>query len=174
MRKEPEFKLEVLEQGQSRVSGNQIVIGENIVFSTEGLDSFALKASEPVLLDALVVAAAVEHCDRQKARCSATWNRTFSIKIPVKDPELWSSDKVYLPLRGALGTLTGDGWHIEFYRREKLWEIPQKNCLPLPSGRSAVIAYSDGMDSSPKLFGQRVQGLAVVGMGTEDFIDSLL
>ncbi|MNO87238.1 7-cyano-7-deazaguanine synthase [compost metagenome] len=122
-------------------------IGENINFDLEALASFSSHKWQPLVYDALVVAAAVEFCDRALARSAMTWGRRFFVSIPVHDLDKWSEITVTKPLVDALNLLTGDDWHFEFSARKAPAEAPVQDHMKFPTNAEAVIAYSDGMDS---------------------------
>jgi hypothetical protein len=144
----PEFKLDVVSSGERpRRDANVCAIGSDIAFKTEALESFASRNWDSVVYDAMVVAAAVEFCDRAQARRAVIWGRDFDLRIAVHDKRLWSSDKVLGPLVGGLELLTGDRWHIEFVERAAPAEPPSQIIMEFPKDAEAVIAYSDGMDS---------------------------
>ena len=55
-------------------------------FSTAGLESYAFARWEPVIYDAMVVAAAIEYGDRILRRPPQGWARHIALRIPVHDP----------------------------------------------------------------------------------------
>lgn len=122
-------------------------IGENIDFDLEVLESFSSRKWQTTVYDALVLAAAVEFCDRSLARSAMNWGRKFSVHISVHDPDKWSDKAVVRTLVAALNLLTGDDWHFEFRSRDAAVEPPSQDRITFPSNAEAVIAYSDGMDS---------------------------
>jgi 7-cyano-7-deazaguanine synthase in queuosine biosynthesis len=122
-------------------------LGRNIEFSTERLESYCVATWEPVLFDALVVAAAVEFADRTLKRRRLTWQRELHVAIPVHDPGHWSSKPVSDALHTALSFLTGDQWTIEFYKRTNPASTPSQGRFNLSSDVAAVIPFSDGLDS---------------------------
>jgi hypothetical protein len=123
-------------------------IGENFDFSSESLASYFFAEWEPVMFDALLLAAAVEFCDRIKRRPSLGWAREFELRIPVHDPTAWSRKEVADALEDVLEFLTGDRWRIEFARRKNEVTPPQQGLFTLPRANSpAVMPFSDGLDS---------------------------
>lgn len=144
-----ELAVEVLEAGARRRKGAvPCRLGENIDFNLEVLETFSSQKWETTVYDALVVAAAVEFCDRSLARSSMNWGRKFSVYVPVHDPHKWADKAVTDALVGALNLLTGDDWNFEFRSRKLSAEPPRQDRLVFPTNAEAVIAYSDGMDSS--------------------------
>ncbi len=123
------------------------IIGENLDFSTERLESYLWASWEAVVFDALVVAAAIEFCDRVQKRPALGWGRRFDLSIPVHEVSLWSSKPVHDALIDALEFLTGDHWQIEFRKRRTVQESYQQQHLPIPAGITTIIPFSDGIDS---------------------------
>jgi 7-cyano-7-deazaguanine synthase in queuosine biosynthesis len=158
----PQVRVAVLEKGQRPPSQwTPCSIGENLDFSTERLESYFLSSWQPVIFDALLVAAAVEFCDRIKKRPPLGWGRDIELQIPVHDPAHWSSKVVYESLTDALNFLTGDRWRIIFTSRRKPEKPPLQSYLQIPPGVTAVIPFSDGMDS------RAVAGLEARKLGTQ-------
>ena len=122
-------------------------IDEHISFSTRSLETYCIRTFEPIVYDALLVAAAVEFADRRLRRRLFSWHRQFDIQIPVHDPALWNSAKVSAALHDALSFLTGDQWNITFRERVAVLDRPEQCRLDLPSGIQSIIPYSDGLDS---------------------------
>lgn len=122
-------------------------IGKHIRFSTEGLESYCFTNWEPIVYDALVVAAAVEFGDRTQRRSALKWDRHIELCIPVHDPDRWNETKVSDALHNALDFLTGDRWQITFRKRSRPLDTPQQQRFELPAGITSVIPYSDGLDS---------------------------
>jgi hypothetical protein len=144
----PLLRVEVHEPGTRVHSGwLPCKIGEHLKFSTEELASFCFAKWEPVIFDALLVAAAVEFCDRSKKRATHHWAREFKVRVPVHDPRRWNRSKVSDSLHKALVFLTGDRWLIEFVARKRDQLPPMQSSFVLPGGSHAVIPFSEGMDS---------------------------
>jgi hypothetical protein len=99
------------------------------------------------VFDALVVAGAVEFCDRIQKRPALGWGRDFSLIIPVHDVARWNDKPVRAALIDALEFLTGDKWEIEFTPRRKPQEVFRQAHLPIPAGITTIIPFSDGIDS---------------------------
>jgi hypothetical protein len=144
----PVLEVAVVEQDQV-ASGKfePCIIGENLKFSTARLESYCLASWKPIVFDALLVAAAVEFCDRRMKRPGLGWGREFLVKVPVHDASHWASAPVRNALVDALQFLTGDRWDFEFVCRCKVIEGLRQASLPIPAGITAIIPFSDGMDS---------------------------
>lgn len=144
----PETAIDVVEPGcQPRKGRVAFDLGRDLRFSTEGLQSYAFARWEPVIHDAMIVAAAVEYADRTTRRPALGWTRKIELRVPVHEPDRWSAPSVVDALHDALQFLTGDIWMIEFTRRNGKALAPSQEDLQLPVKTEAVIAYSDGMDS---------------------------
>jgi 7-cyano-7-deazaguanine synthase in queuosine biosynthesis len=144
----PTVRVAVVEKGvRAPRSHAACIIGENLDFSTSRLESYCLASFNPVVFDALLVAASVEFCDRVQKRPTLSWGRRFELQIPVHDVDRWSSKSVIGALIEALDFLTGDTWSIQFTKRRKPVELPQQGNLAIPLDISAIIPFSDGMDS---------------------------
>lgn len=144
----PLLSVHVVEDGGGvRKDWMRCHLGRNIEFSTERLESYCVATWEPILYDALVVAAAVEFADRTLRRPQLGWQRDFELAIPVHNPSHWNSGSVSEALHEALNFLTGDHWTIEFFKRTKSASTPAQDRFTLPSGVTAVIPFSDGLDS---------------------------
>src|SRR5688500_1831208 len=128
----PFLRVEVHEPG-TRIRAGRLSckIGENVKFSTEELASFCFATWEPVVFDALLVAAAVEFCDRSQKRATHHWAREFEVRIPVHDPRRWNRAKVSDALHEALSFLTGDRWLIEFVPRTREQLPPMQSSFVL-------------------------------------------
>jgi hypothetical protein len=143
-----ELIVDVVEVGgRKRKGATACRLDKNITFDLEALDSFSSRKWEPTVYDVLVVAAAVEFCDRSLARGIMNWGRKFCVHIPVHDPNKWSDRSVLQSLTEALNVLTGDDWSFEFRVRKAVAKSPPQDHMIFPSNVDAVIAYSDGMDS---------------------------
>lgn len=148
-RNEPaSLRLHVAEQGSNILPGYMpCVIDRDVRFSTEGLESYCFSNWEPLVYDALVLAASVEYCDRALARKPFAWRRDFELRLPVHDPDRWNEAALNRALIAALELLTGDAWNITFVERRDAVEPPVQTRLAMPSGISVVLPYSDGLDS---------------------------
>jgi 7-cyano-7-deazaguanine synthase in queuosine biosynthesis len=143
-----ERAIDVVEAGHTSRKGHiAFDLDRDLEFSTEALRSYAFAAWEPVIYDAMVVAAAVEFSDRIVKRPLRGWARRIDLRIPVHSPNRWTNPAVANALHRALGFLTDDFWTVEFVKRSKSVSPPLQEFLPFPRPTEAVIAYSDGMDS---------------------------
>jgi 7-cyano-7-deazaguanine synthase in queuosine biosynthesis len=122
-------------------------IGENIHLTTNGLESYFFAESNPVLLDLLIVAAAIEYCDIVFRRPAWGWTRRFNVRIAVHDDELWNASSRKSALEDAASFLTGDAWSFSFVRRKHPSEPIRQNSLKLDPQASVIMPYSDGLDS---------------------------
>lgn len=145
----PEIGIDVVEPGGCARKGRTTLdMGRDFSFSTERLESYAFAKWEPVIFDAMVVAAAVEYSDKIVKRPSTGWTRRISLRIPVHNPKQWTAPNVSTALQDALEFLTGDHWDFEFVQRStRAPEPPHEYLFKLPVKTQAILAYSDGMDS---------------------------
>jgi len=144
----PTLRLQLLEPQQAPKDGWEgCELGKDIRFSSAGLESYLFAGWNDDVFDALLVAAAVEFCDRRRVRPALGWGRKFELLIPVHDADKWNARPVKAALIDALEFLTGDQWSFEFTKR-KMAESPVRQVtLPLPPEMRAVIAFSTGLDS---------------------------
>ena len=143
----PEKRIDVVESGRrAREEHVPLNLTQDVKFSTEALQTYATDR-EPVIYDAMVVAAAIEFGDMIVRRPSQGWPRRISLQIPVHDPDRWTASDVSETLRDTIEFLTGDYWPISFIRRSSDAPASSQRNLKLPVETEAVIAYSDGMDS---------------------------
>ena len=167
------LRVDVIEQsGQARSGCTACEIGGDLAFSTSHLESYCLVQWEPVIFDALVVAAAVEFCDRIQRRQVHHWGRIFELRVPVHDPDRWNEPCVNSALKAALDFLTGDCWQISFAARNAPAYVPQQFSFEVPGDTRAVIAFSEGLDSravAGLMHREYGDGLIRVRLGTKQF-----
>lgn len=145
----PSIRVDVVEPGaRTPRSSLPCVIDQNLKFSTESLESYFFAEWEPVVYDALLVAAGVEYCDRTQRRPALAWGREIELCVPVHDPDRWNQKSVLETLHQTLDFLTGDRWHISFSARKNPLTPPRQGQFQLKGNVSAVIPpFSDGLDS---------------------------
>src|SRR5208337_824578 len=144
----PAIRIHVTEPGQNTRRGwVRCEVGENVEFSTAKLESYCIAKWDPIVYDALLVAAAAEFGDRIQRRPSLSWQRDIELMIPVHAPARWREKPVSESLHGALNFLTGDRWQIGFCERRQDLTPPQQGQFNLPAELTAVIPFSDGLDS---------------------------
>lgn len=143
------LRVNVLEAEARSLSGwSNCRIGEHLRFSAQPLASYFFAQWEPVLFDALLLAAAVEFCDRIKRRPAFKWAREIELRIPVHDPALWTRQGIADSLNKTLQLLTGDHWQIEFRKRKEEVSRPQQGLFELPPMQlPVIIPFSEGLDS---------------------------
>ncbi len=136
------------DDARPRAGRTECRIGANLHFDAEALASYFFAQWEPVVFDALLIAAAVEFCDKLKRRSSLLWPRAFELQIPVHDSARWAQREIAGSLQDALEFLTGDRWGLEFVPRKKPADQPQQGLFDLPVADSpAVVPFSEGLDS---------------------------
>ena len=140
--------VDVVERGKKARRGKlKCAINKNIVFDIGKMETYFFGQCNPVLYDALVVTAAVEFCDMIKRRPAHGWARYFSLRVPVHEPDRWSQSLVANRLRNVLEFLTGDLWDLQFCSRMQRAFEPHQNKLLLRCEASAVMPFSNGLDS---------------------------
>jgi hypothetical protein len=143
----PEVKVNVIEHGSTpRRHWLNCRIGTHLQLRTDDLAAYFFAGWEPILFDTLLLAAAVEFCDRVKKRPTLRWGRLICLRLPVHDLATWQRANVRNSLRNALEYLTGDIWQIEFIQRKTNAPAPQQGLLSLED-KIAVIPFSEGLDS---------------------------
>lgn len=144
----PNYRVDVLEGiGRARQGTIRCDIGRHLTFTTAGLESYFFAEWNSAVVDALLVAAAVEFCDKTLRRPSMTWGREIELRLPVHNVDLWRSPKVSDMLVDALNLLTGDQWSVQFRPRKNPEEKRQQGQFTLPSATKAVMPFSVGLDS---------------------------
>lgn len=142
------FCVDVVEAGKAaRRNIVKCEIGKNIRFSIEGLQSYFFADWTEIAVDLLLVAAAIEFCDKAKARPALGWSRSFQLRIPVHDVTLWRDRRAGDALTNAVNFLTGDLWAIEFVARKIPAERVEQAPLQLAAGISVIMPHSGGLDS---------------------------
>lgn len=144
----PSLCVHVTEEGvRTRRGWRRCRIGDDVEFKTEHLETYCLAQWDPIVFDALLVAAAAEYADKTQHRPARAWPRSLELHIPVHDPDRWRENRVTGALHDALDLLTGDRWQVTFYERTQPLEPPRQGQFTIPDGSGAVIPFSDGLDS---------------------------
>jgi 7-cyano-7-deazaguanine synthase in queuosine biosynthesis len=157
----PVRAIDVISSGYARRGRLAFNMGKHFKFSTEALESYAFARWEPLIYDAMVVAASIEYADRNFARPKLGWRRSYTMRIPVLEPARWLDSAVLDALQDVASFLTGDDWAFEFIQRKGTTPRPPQDCFQFNTTTNAVIAYSDGMDS------RAVAGLMTQRLGSE-------
>ncbi len=143
----PQIKVNVFERaGSARKQWINCRIGEHLQLETDDLASYFFAKWEPIVFDLLLLAAAVEFCDKIKKRPKLGWGRSIQLRLPVHDAGAWQKASVGAELIRALELLTGDRWQVEFVQRKTVAPSPQQGMLPLED-KIAVIPFSEGLNS---------------------------
>lgn len=142
-----EYHVDVVEKGVRTPRGRvKCVIGEHLMFDTQGIETYCLAAGNPTIYDACVVAAAVQFCDHAMRRPSTGWGRDITLRVPVHARDHWESTEVSNSLHNALSVLTGDRWRIDFVPRKHAFVSKQQQPLVFPSS-CVVLPFGNGLDS---------------------------
>lgn len=141
--------IHVVEPGCRKKRGAiQCIEGRHVEFDSTGLESYFFRSDwNPDLYDLLLLAGAVEFCDRTIRRPAMDWSREFNLTVPVHEPNRWNHNTVLSPLRRALQFLTGDHWALRFVQRHAPKEAPRQGLLSLCESFSGVLPFSNGLDS---------------------------
>ena len=105
------------------------------------------------MADVLDVASAIYAADRQSLRSygeAETGQRSIVVKIPVRIPELWASEKVATRLQSTLLWMSGDLWEFEFVKRKESSDLINRELFLFGLGYDrpvAVSMFSGGLDS---------------------------
>ena len=147
-RKIQEYRVQVVEQGRDAEAGwEKCEIGENLKVVTGGLEALCLANTDARVLDAFVVASAVQFSDHTKARPSSSWHRDITVNVPVFELAHWKSSAVSDALQKVMTVLTGDRRQFVFRSRTS-WDSSKKQLvLEMPQSVQAVLPFSGGLDS---------------------------
>jgi len=144
----PTTRVFVCEAGhRSRNGWLACEIDKEITFDTAGLECYCWSNWEPVVFDALLLAAAIDFCDRLARRPALRWGRDFVIQVPVHEPDRWAGT-ITDRLLEALSLLTGDRWEIHFRHRKLPVGVPRQGNFDVPNPESPILPFSDGLDSA--------------------------
>jgi len=144
----PLTEIDATEGGRAPRSGKiAFDLERHLDFSTAALESYAFAEWEPLLYDAMVVAATIEFADRSVSRPRLGWGRKFALRIPVHEPRRWAHAETMRALIAATTHLTGDEWSFEFVRSQSAAPVPGGGLLALDVTTRAVMPFSDGLDS---------------------------
>src|SRR5947207_3367129 len=111
-----------------------------------------------VLFDLLEIASYVYSADavvsrggKTDAQMGASWRRKYRFVIPVRQPDLWSSDTVLTALTETLSFVSDDAYELEFHPLERppametYFEFPDAEETGFTPDE--VILFSGGLDS---------------------------
>ena len=144
----PRYCVDVVEpDAPARLHWVRCEINHDLKFDTVGLETYCFANWDARVYDALLVAAAVQFCDHTKRRPSTDWGRDFVLRVPVHDPDHWSSAAVLTALHDALKFLTCDRWLIIFKPRKVHTSVPCQMNFNLSDDTRVIIPFSDGLDS---------------------------
>ena len=144
----PTCCVDVVETGGRAKNGFvRCEIDKHLIFDARGLESYLFAKWEPLVYDALLLAAAAEFCDRLRQRSSLVWAREIHLRLPVFGVEQWKTARIQAALIDALNFVTGDRWSIDFRARRSKAPQLQHSELDLSGHVRAVIPFSKGLDS---------------------------
>ncbi|MBJ6370778.1 hypothetical protein [Sedimentitalea arenosa] len=138
---------------QVRVNGDD----PNFTLRSDAIEHAVMRATDPLLLDLLEIAAAVFAADGSVRRGGETrqdmgdkWRRRFRLEIPVRVPAFWSQREVALALRNLVEFLTEDSFRFEFRQSGEPKALEEYLALYAdkpPFDAQEVILFSGGLDS---------------------------
>ncbi|GAA4129435.1 7-cyano-7-deazaguanine synthase [Aminobacter aganoensis] len=146
----PAIRVAVVERGVKPMDGwHAIEIGKSIIFRMDDLDDYRTRNWDTRVLDAMILIAAVEYCDRVCRRPAMGWMRRIELRVPVHDLARWQMPVVGSALASALKFLTGDEWQITFCQRHSHAEedVGHQSRLEFGDLQRIVTPFSDGLDS---------------------------
>ena len=132
---------------------NVLEASHSFWMSQNGLVGTFSRALPRRAADMLDVFGAVYAADRRSKRCFqgvATGQRRIGIRVPVREPELWTSPELSGRLQGLLSWVSEDVWQIEFARRNSVPEgdSTQGFLLDTPLEPPVTVSlFSGGLDS---------------------------
>jgi hypothetical protein len=130
----------------------------NVTLKISDISSRMVANIPPVLVDLLEIASYVYCADQATTRGEndaddhgAKWRRRFRFRIPVRAPELWSSDAVLTPLCDTLGFLSDDEYEFNFEKAVNPPELLQYLDFGADGATGfkaeEVVLFSGGIDS---------------------------
>lgn len=97
----------------------------NVVLKLNDISRKMVSTISPVLIDLLEIATYVYCADQATTRgghaaqdYGARWRRNFRFHIPVRVPDLWTSEAVRTALTDTLGFLSDDQFEFQFKKLE--------------------------------------------------------
>ena len=129
------------------LDGVMAIVGREIIFNANVLDTFDVKGFLPVHYDLLVLCAAIEIADRRWKR-PQRWSRKLHVTVPVFALGIWQKRQVLESVHSVLRHLTCDDWELTFVQARENSSIGvRQRELNFPHTKTFAIAYSDGLDS---------------------------
>ena len=133
--------------------GNGPEYGRSFRMSQNSLVRAFSRTPPPRAADLLDVFGAVYAADRRSKRCFkgvATGQRRIYIRMPVREPELWTLPELATCLRELLSWVSEDVWDIEFSRRNSFLEQDSNQAFsdgraPRIPGNGLVIQRRTGL-----------------------------
>jgi Queuosine biosynthesis protein QueC len=144
--------------GENRLNLNLHGASANVRLEIEDISRRLLVNLSDVHADLLEIASYIYAADSAISRggktdfqLGALWRRKFRFVIPVRQPKLWSSDRVIAALVETIGFLSEDDHEFEFRLLRN--PPPVETYFPLSAAKDAkftpdeVILFSGGLDS---------------------------
>lgn len=142
-------RVQVVEDASRAVEDGTIpcVLGRDLSFDGKALGEFCRTDLTPRLDDLMVIAGGVRFADGVVRRPRPGWRRRIELVVPVRERDFWRSAPVRDVLADALRLATGDDWTLTFVPRRGRTEVHRQDGFAYPCEPTAVIPYSDGLDS---------------------------
>ncbi len=152
---------ELADKNSSGKKASPLCLGgshDNVTLKISDISEKMAADIPPVLIDLLEVATYVYCADQATTRggdsssdYGAKWRRRFQFHVPVREPDLWSSEPVLTALRDTLGFLSDDEYEFTFKKLNN--PPPVSRYLDFDNGNASgfqaesVILFSGGIDS---------------------------
>jgi hypothetical protein len=144
--------------GTARLDLNLHGPSANVRLEIEDISRRLLANISDVHADLLEIASYIYAADgaiprggKTDSQLGARWRRKLRFVIPVRQPKLWSSDRVLAALVETVSFLSDDDYEFEFCLREN--PLPMERYFPLSGAKDVrftpddVILFSGGLDS---------------------------
>ena len=130
----------------------------NVALPVDDIRGKFWRALPPAFLDLIEIATYVFAADQATTRggmdvdtFGGSWRRSFDLHIPVRELDVWKSDKVKSILCKTLGFLSDDSYEFTFYPAKDAPLLDQYLSLGggagLPEQPERVVMFSGGLDS---------------------------
>ena len=134
-------------------SANRLEVAQGFWLDGTAVSRTVFEALPAQSADLLEVALAAYTADRLSTRVydnKASGQRSFQIRIGVREPAIWNDDTVTDDLRQLLNWVSGDDWNFEFVKRKADFTLAEseKYLFGVPLHEPvAVSLFSGGLDS---------------------------
>jgi len=157
----------------NRCIGNEVTVGINI---DDQAFQYRVQAEFPAIVaDLIDLAVAIHASDRLAPQNLGEKPRHLHIVLPVRQPELLSSEPFRSKLEGLLKWATDSEWAFEFQKRTVSGRIVERQqILPMVPQGSEVALWSGGLDALAGLYTRMrmypEKPFVLFGSGSNDII----